>query len=86
MWQAPAPSAYPARSVAKDVVVINVRFADGSVGFHNLCGWGWKGFSKMNLWRQDKDQMALTSQILECRNIDRFSDPVTLDALECKDV
>lgn len=26
--------------------------------FRNLKGWGWKGFSKMKLWRQDKGQSA----------------------------
>jgi predicted dehydrogenase/threonine dehydrogenase-like Zn-dependent dehydrogenase len=26
--------------------------------FRKLRGWGWKGFSKMNLWRQDKGQAA----------------------------
>jgi len=24
--------------------------------FRKLRGWGWKGFSSMNLWRQDKGQ------------------------------
>ena len=26
--------------------------------FRRLRGWGWKGFSKMHLWRQDKGQVA----------------------------
>lgn len=26
--------------------------------FRSLRGWGWEGFSRMNLWRQDKGQMA----------------------------
>jgi len=26
--------------------------------FRKLRGWGWKGFSKLNLWRQDKGQVA----------------------------
>jgi predicted dehydrogenase len=26
--------------------------------FRKLRGWGWKGFSRMNLWRQDKGQAA----------------------------
>ena len=26
--------------------------------FRKLRGWGWNGFSKMNLWRQDKGQKA----------------------------
>ena len=26
--------------------------------FRKLAGWGWPGFRKMNLWRQDKGQHA----------------------------
>ena len=37
-------------------------FAAGKVlqldNFRRLRGWGWKGFSRMNLWRQDKGQKA----------------------------
>jgi predicted dehydrogenase/threonine dehydrogenase-like Zn-dependent dehydrogenase len=29
--------------------------------FRRLRGWGWKGFSKMHLWRQDKGQVACAS-------------------------
>ncbi len=29
--------------------------------FRKLRGWGWKGFSRMNLWRQDKGQGACAS-------------------------
>ena len=28
--------------------------------FRKLRGWGWKGFSKLNVWRQDKGQAACT--------------------------
>ena len=37
-------------------------FASGGVlkldNFRKLTGFGWPGFSKMNLWRQDKGQKA----------------------------
>ena len=33
--------------------------------FRSLRGWGWKGFSKMNLWRQDKGQVACASAFVD---------------------
>lgn len=33
--------------------------------FRKLRGWGWKGFSKMNLWRQDKGQAACAAAFVE---------------------
>jgi len=33
--------------------------------FCRLRGWGWKGFTKMNLWRQDKGQKACTQAFME---------------------
>ncbi|MCX2697388.1 bi-domain-containing oxidoreductase [Ochrobactrum chromiisoli] len=43
-------------------------FAGGRVlqldNFRKLKGWGWSGFSKMNLWRQDKGQLACTAAFL----------------------
>ena len=33
--------------------------------FRKLRGWGWKGFSKMNLWRQDKGQAACVNVFVE---------------------
>lgn len=43
-------------------------FAAGRVlqlnNFLKLRGWGWPGFSKMNLWRQDKGQTACASAFL----------------------
>lgn len=33
--------------------------------FRKLRGWGWKGFSKMNLWRQDKGQAACAKAFVE---------------------
>lgn len=48
-------------------------FAAGRVlkldNFRKLRGWGWKGFSKMNSWRQDKGQAACVERFL--RIIDR---------------
>ena len=33
--------------------------------FRKLRGWGWKGFKKMNLWRQDKGQVACARAFVE---------------------
>ncbi len=33
--------------------------------FRKLRGWGWKGFSRMNLWRQDKGQAACAKAFVE---------------------
>ena len=33
--------------------------------FRKLRGWGWKGFKKMNLWRQDKGQAACARAFVE---------------------
>lgn len=33
--------------------------------FRKLTGWGWKGFSKMNLWRQDKGQSACAQAFVD---------------------
>jgi predicted dehydrogenase/threonine dehydrogenase-like Zn-dependent dehydrogenase len=44
-------------------------FAAGRVlqldNFRNLKGYGWTGFNKMNLWRQDKGQNACTAAFLQ---------------------
>ncbi|MBC7285687.1 bi-domain-containing oxidoreductase [Hoeflea sp.] len=44
-------------------------FAAGKVlqldNFRRLRGWGWKGFSRMNLWRQDKGQGACAKTFVE---------------------
>ncbi len=44
-------------------------FASGRVlqldNFRKLRGWGWSGFSRMNLWRQDKGQRACAAAFLE---------------------
>ncbi len=33
--------------------------------FRKLTGWGWKGFGKMNLWRQDKGQSACAKAFVD---------------------
>lgn len=44
-------------------------FCNGKVlqldNFRKLKGFGWKGFSKMNLWRQDKGQQACTQAFVD---------------------
>ena len=44
-------------------------FAAGRVlqldNFRKLVGLGWPGFSKMNLWRQDKRQVACTKAFVD---------------------
>ncbi|MDT8858157.1 bi-domain-containing oxidoreductase [Paracoccaceae bacterium Fryx2] len=45
-------------------------FAAGRVlqldNFLKLRGWGWAGFSKMNLWRQDKGTKVFVAVVLRC--------------------
>ena len=47
-------------------------FAGGAVlqldNFRKLKGFGWKGFSKMNLWKQDKGQRACASAFVRAVN------------------
>ena len=44
-------------------------FTDGKVlqldNFRKLKGYGWKGFKKLNLWRQDKGQQACPTEFIE---------------------
>lgn len=44
-------------------------FAGGRIlqldNFRKLIGYGWKGFRKMNLWRQDKGQRACVAAFLD---------------------
>lgn len=44
-------------------------FTDGRVlqldNFRKLRAWGWKGFSRMSLWRQDKGQAACTAAFVD---------------------
>jgi predicted dehydrogenase len=82
------------RSQTNDTAVIQLTFADGSLGtihylangsksypkeqleifsagrvlkldnFRRLKGFGWPGFTSMNLWRQDKGQRACAAAFL----------------------
>lgn len=46
--------------------------------FRKLRGWGWKGFRKMNLWSQDKGQVACAKAFVDAvRNGD--ASPIPLD-------
>lgn len=36
--------------------------------FRRMSGWGWKAFSKMNLWRQDKGQKQAVQQFVNAIN------------------
>lgn len=79
---------------AAESAMINLKFADGSIGaiqyltngsnrypkervevfvdgkvlrldnFRRLDGWGWSGFSRKKLWRQDKGQQACVDALL----------------------
>lgn len=44
-------------------------FCDGRIlqldNFRKLCGYGWPGFNKMNLWRQDKGQTFCAKSFVE---------------------
>jgi len=46
--------------------------------FRKLRGWGWKGFSGLNLWRQDKGQGACAKAFVEAIQAGRPS-PIPLD-------
>jgi predicted dehydrogenase/threonine dehydrogenase-like Zn-dependent dehydrogenase len=48
--------------------------------FRKLRGWGWKGFSKMNLWRQDKGQAACAKAFVNAVK-QGLSSPILLDEL-----
>jgi predicted dehydrogenase len=54
------------RSYPKEQLEI---FAAGRVlrldNFRKLAGFGWPGFTKMNLWRQDKGQKACAAAFLQ---------------------
>ena len=61
IYQANGASSFP-----KERVEV---FAAGRVlqldNFRKLKGYGWPGFSKMNLWRQDKGQNACAATFLQ---------------------
>lgn len=46
--------------------------------FRKLRGWGWKGFSRMNLWRQDKGQAACARAFVDALRADNGA-PIVLD-------
>ena len=46
--------------------------------FRKLTGFGWPGFSKMNLWRQDKGQKACAKRFVDAMNQGGVS-PIPLD-------
>jgi len=48
--------------------------------FRKLTGWGWPGFSRMNLWRQDKGQSACARAFVE-RVEDGREAPIPFDEL-----
>jgi predicted dehydrogenase len=59
-------------------------FAGGRVlqldNFRRLAGFGWPGFTKMNLWRQDKGQTACAAAFLQAVKTGGPS-PIVLDEL-----
>jgi predicted dehydrogenase/threonine dehydrogenase-like Zn-dependent dehydrogenase len=59
-------------------------FAAGRVlqldNFRRLTGYGWPGFTKMNLWRQDKGQKACAAAFVEAVTNGQAS-PIPLDEL-----
>ena len=59
-------------------------FAAGRVlqldNFRRLTGFGWPGFSKLNLWRQDKGQAACAKAFIDAIQAGRAS-PIPLDEL-----
>jgi hypothetical protein len=48
--------------------------------FRRLQGFGWPGFRKMNLWRQDKGQAACAAQFLRAVEAGGPS-PISLDEI-----
>ncbi len=59
-------------------------FAAGRVlqldNFRKLRGWGWKNFSSMNLWRQDKGQFACAKSFVDAVREGRHT-PIPLDEI-----
>ena len=48
--------------------------------FRRLAGYGWPGFSKMNLWRQDKGQSTCAAAFLQAVRAGAPS-PIAMDEL-----
>ena len=59
-------------------------FAGGRVlqldNFRKLTGFGWPGFKKMNLWRQDKGQRACASAFIQAVSAGGIA-PISLDEI-----
>jgi len=59
-------------------------FVDGKVlrldNFRCLDGWGWSGFSKQKLWRQDKGQKACIEAVFKAIR-DGSESPISLDEI-----
>jgi predicted dehydrogenase len=59
-------------------------FAGGRIlkldNFRKLEGWGWRGFSRMNLWRQDKGQRACAAAFVDAVE-NGGAAPIALDEL-----
>jgi hypothetical protein len=59
-------------------------FAAGRVlqldNFRKLTGFGWPGFAKLNLWKQDKGQAACAKAFLQAVQYGHVS-PIPLDQL-----
>ena len=60
-----------------DRLVVSAQSVDN---FRKLRGWGWKGFSRMNLWRQDKGQAACARAFVEALRVGGAA-PIPLDEL-----
>jgi predicted dehydrogenase len=69
------------KSVPKERLEV---FVSGRVlqldNFRKLVGFGWPGFSKMTLWRQDKGQRACVSAFIEAV-AERRAEPIPIDEL-----
>lgn len=59
-------------------------FANGSIlqldNFRDLRGYGWPGFKKMNLWRQDKGQIACARRFVEAISRNTLS-PIPIEEI-----
>ncbi len=60
-------------------------FADGRIlkldNFRRLSGFGWPGFHKMKLWRQDKGQEACVASFIEAVRVGAGS-PIPFNELD----
>ncbi len=60
-------------------------FTDGRIlqldNFRRLAGFGWPGFTKMNLWRQDKGQIACVAAFVDAVRLG-YGPPIPFDELD----